>query len=486
MRNFKTTNHKSQINFVFRVFNLFGIWRLEFGASRHGGQALLTTVVFFLIISGAAVFAVSTVALSEVRSARGEKYSSQAYILAESGAEDMAYRVRNNKIYSSSETLVLNGMTTVTTVTTVGASKEIVARGDAASRIRSVKTVLSSGTGSSFIYGVQIGNGGLVMENTAQVNGSAYSNGPISGQNSPIITGDAFAAGTSGVSGPLTVNGHVQGYSLSNIIVGKAASSTTSIVGSTVGQHAWADTVSGSTIGWNAYYKTSVTDSTVGWQQIQISSAPVPLSTLSMPISDAELDTWEQEAAAGGTVSAPCPYKPVNDSSLGPVVINCDLDIDGTKTVTLTGAVWVKGKFSMENTAVLRLSASFGGLSGLIIADNPANRTTSSYVEIENTVQILGSGQAGSYIMIASRNNSAETGGVTVAADIKNSSSAAIYYAPHGEILLQNSVQLKEATAWRMRIKNSAQVTYESGLANVQFSSGPSGGWQIQTWREAQ
>jgi hypothetical protein len=88
--------------------------------------------------------------------------------------------------------------------------------------------------------------------------------------------------------------------------------------------------------------------------------------------------------------------------------------------------------------------------------------------------------------MVVSRNNSAEGGGGTDAIEVQNTSSAPIYYAPHGSVEIHNSAALKEVTAYKLEIRNSATVTYDSGLANVNFSSGPAGGYEIIHWKEVE
>lgn len=323
------------------------------------------------------------------------------------------------------------------------------------------------------------------MENTSKIIGSVYSNGNIIGNNSPEITGDAFAAASSGISNISSVGGDARANRIQNTGVGRNATSTTVIAGGSVGAHGYADAFSGGAINGNAYYKTLISaTTTVNGQRIQIVEAPTTLAELPMPISDVQLDAWEAEAAAGGTISSPCPYQPADGSAIGPVKVTCDVEIDGTKIVTLAGTLWVSGNFEIENSAQLKLAPSFGPLSGLVIADNPADRLSASKVSVENSARILGSGQAGSYIMVVSRNASAESGGSETAIDVKNSSATAIFYAPHGEILFQNNGQMKEATAWKLHTKNSVQVIYESGLNNVRFSGGPTGGWQIRSWGE--
>ena len=448
------------------------------------GQAMITMTIILLFVGLLTFFGISLVAVDETRIARRVLASEQSYFAAEAGVEDMAYRFKTGKQTPSSTVIFIGAVGATTTVTTVAGGKEIVSRGDALSAIRKAKSVLATTDGVSFVYGVQVGDGGIFMENTSKIIGSVYSNGNIIAQNEPEITGDAFAAVTSTISG-MTINGNTRANRFEENTIGGSATSSTVIYTGSVGGNAWADIFSGGTVNGNAYYRTSISaTTTVNGLRIQIAEAIPTLPKLNMPISDTELDQMEQEALAGGTVSSPCPYKPADGSTIGPKKINCDVEIDGTKIVTLAGTLWVSGNFKIKNSAQLKLAPSFGALSGVVVTDNPSNRLTSGKVEIDNTAQILGSGQAGSYIMVVSRNNSAESGGNETAIDVKNSSATAIYYAPHGEILFQNNGQMKEATAWKLHTKNSVQVIYESGLADVKFSSGPTGGWKIQSWTE--
>jgi hypothetical protein len=59
-------------------------------------------------------------------------------------------------------------------------------------------------------------------------------------------------------------------------------------------------------------------------------------------------------------------------------------------------------------------------------------------------------------------------------------------YAPHGELTLQNSADLRQITAYKIRLKNTANVTYETGLISTLFSSGPGGSWSIEDWQEVE
>ena len=57
-------------------------------------------------------------------------------------------------------------------------------------------------------------------------------------------------------------------------------------------------------------------------------------------------------------------------------------------------------------------------------------------------------------------------------------------YAAHGEIRIKQSLTLKEVTAYKIRLQNSAEVIYESGLASLLFTSGPGGGFEVSSWGE--
>jgi len=90
-----------------------------------------------------------------------------------------------------------------------------------------------------------------------------------------------------------------------------------------------------------------------------------------------------------------------------------------------------------------------------------------------------------SYIMVISRNESAEQGGAEKAILMEQSNGGSLLvYAGHGEINLQNNMELTEITAYRVRLQNLTEVNYDSGLASTVFTSGPGGSYVIDTWQE--
>lgn len=418
------------------------------------GQAIITVIIFFLFISLVIIFGLSVSAVSELKISKNLIRSKQSYSLAEAGAEDLAYRLKTGRQYDVNENLTIGGFTAaVSTVNLSGSEKEITSTADVFNLIRKVKIKLTTDFGVSFHYGVQVGDGGLVMENNSLVSGNVYSNGPISGFNSNLIKGSAVSAGPGGSVDGVHATSSVYSHNISN-----------------------------SVIDGDAYY-VNISGSTVGGVSYP-GSPDQPTSTL--PISDSMITDWEN-AAAVSTINFPCPYIINSDITLGPVKISCDLEIKGNPVVTLMGHIWINGDFIVSNSPVIRLDPSLGNKSIAIIADNPSDRLTSSKVELENSVIFQNSGVSGSYILVVSQNNSSESGGSEKAIEVENSATGDfLVYAGHGEILLKNNIDLKEATGYKIRLQNIASVFYETGLASLLFGSGPGGSYSISGWEEIQ
>ena len=169
---------------------------------RNRGQVVILAVILFSFGSFIFGSGVMSQVLSDTKAANNSIRSKQSYYLAESGIEDVIYRIVTNKSTSASETLSLGGSTTtIDTVDVGGGRKEITAEGDVTNLIRRITTeLITSTTGVSFFYGAQVGEGGLEMSNNSRIEGvggtvgNVYSNGPIVGSIGATITGDAVVA----------------------------------------------------------------------------------------------------------------------------------------------------------------------------------------------------------------------------------------------------------------------------------------------------
>jgi len=170
------------------------------------GYATLITVIFTTIISLTIIAGFSFFTLQEVNTNRAFIKSIESHYVSESGIEDGVWRVVTAKQIGASETLdVGNGMTTIT-VTSSANQRIVRSEGVRDNLQRNLQTTIDINTkGVNFVYGVQVGDGGVAMDTQSTITGSVYSNGDIIGDNNAKITGDAIVAG-----GNTSVNPDVQ------------------------------------------------------------------------------------------------------------------------------------------------------------------------------------------------------------------------------------------------------------------------------------
>ena len=421
------------------------------------GQVMLTIVVFFLSLSTVIVLGIANPVLKQVRISKDLIKSKTSYFAAEGSIEDFIYRLNTNKQVPASEVLTLAGASITTTVTNTATGKQIIALATVNNHVRKMQADIELGNGIAFHYGVQSGEGGFVLQNSSTITGNVFSNGPIVGGGN-YIYGDIVSSGPSGLIDGIHATG-------------------------TAWAHNIRETGSPTIIDKDAYYVSK--DSGVAVTGVSHPGNP-DQNSIPLPISDDQISEWKTEAASGGNATCSSgKYTISSNITIGPKKIPCDLEISGTPTVTLNGHLWVTGDITIQNSAILRVSSSLGNASVAIIADNPSNRTSSSKIDLKNSVQFFGSGSVNSFIFLVSQNNSAESGGSEYAIEMDNSATGkVVLYAGHGLININNSASLKEVTAYKIVLKNSANITYDTGLPSVLFESGPAGGYDVTTWKE--
>jgi hypothetical protein len=276
----------------------------------------------------------------------------------------------------------------------------------------------------------------------------------------------------------------------------------TSIDGMLVTGDAHANTILNSQVCGNAYYNT-IDSTSYSFLNAPGSPCPTPYTpgtaftpyadppSVAMPISDANISAWETDAVAGGTIAGP--YSPATGTHIGPKKItgNLNLNTNGA-TYYIDGPIWVVGNIDISNNVKIILNPSFGTLSTMIIADDPANRSTVGTISVKNGVDVCGSAgynsgtnacnpSNGSYIMLLSTYSGSDK-----AITLENGSDGAIFYTSAGKIEVEQTASAKQVTGYEVELENNATITYESGLANVQFSAGPSASFEINSWREVQ
>lgn len=546
------------------------------------------------------------------QSARYSLQDVQAINIAEAGL-DKAIASLNKTAGSyngESETVFGEGVYDVTVATIDASNKKITATGYIPSKTtpkvkRVVSMQITKDAGASFSYGVQTGQGGLMMSNNARVIGSVYSNGNITMNNGSQITGDAIVAGgtqptanqstacvnpncadylfgkqvsgqniydvaqsfqpnTTAVinkvslnlkktgnpsdatvrilgnnngspnknnviaSGTLTANlvttqyGFVdvtfatnptinantiywividgsnnssnywswsndisQGYNLGSpkwssnwqasnpvwtniagdfdfmIYLGGVATFITGANNAVIGGSAKANTLINLNVSGGAYYQTI--NSVTAGSYHPGSTDPSPAN---MPISEANIQAWKDTALANGIQSgniSNCPGTLSSKKYVG------DVDLSNNCITTITDPVWITGDLELDNGSEIRLNPSYGVNSGVIIVDGK--------IKLSNNGKFKGSGSSGSFLLALSTYDSRTNGVVAIESD--NGSNSSILYAGNGIIKLSNNAALVEVTGWKLEMDNGSTVTYNSGLASMLFTSGPSGNFSM-------
>lgn len=239
----------------------------------------------------------------------------------------------------------------------------------------------------------------------------------------------------------------------------------------------------------NLFVDTTVHGSSCPNQYCVIDSPPRE----EMPISAGVIETWRSGATAGGIINGNCGDGGVaeciieDDATLylGPKKINGNLVLTKKQKLIVTGTLYLTGYLDIDSSsgAEIKCDPSYAASSCVVVAD--------SWVHIQNNVIFGGSGVTGSFIMILSSLAGCNGGGATSpcthhngAMDLHNNASGAIFYASDSMIHLHNGVNATEIVAYKLELDQVATITYDQGLANALFSSGPSGGWDITNWEE--
>lgn len=565
------------------------------------GLVMINTLV---IVSGSQLFSQNT---------NYTVQASQALNLAEAGVDKAlaSLNATGGSYNGELETFLGGGSFSVTITTPSGNTKVIESTGYIPSKDnpkvkRTIKINAGKGVGISFVYGVQVGEGGLQMAETSKVEGSVYSNGNIEMDNNAKITGDAYVAGgiaavadqqsdcappnctdfifgknvagnnrldiaqsfrlgssnylgkvelklkKVGSPSDITVrimedkNGQPDkgevltlGTLSASLVTGQygfaevtfntapfLSSNTTywimldtsldgsnfwawsadSLQGYTGGSPSWSPDWQAGNPSWNAIsadlgfkaylggvptyilggnhgstiegnaYANALRDLTVGggayYQTVENVSAgsnhpdsPDP-SPKTMPVSDTNIAAWKTAASEAGIYSgniSTC------RSQLGPGQYIGDVTFPIGCIVTIIDPVWITGNLRLNNGAHLQLDASYGSTSGVVITDGT--------IKLSQNNKILSLGTAGSYLMAVSTFDSRSNGQTAI--EVENSSNEGILYSPYGIAEIENTNEISELTAWKVKLSNGVEISYDTGLSSAYFSSGPSGAYSL-------
>lgn len=420
-----------------------------FNLRKKNGIVVFYVLILILVVMLGIGVGIFVLTRGEQKILRNITKSTQAYYTAEAGIEDALLRLVKNMNSSNLYSLnVANSTATIEVSDIIGGSRTITSEGNVIDRIRKIQIVYQINSEEvSFYYGAQIGDGGIEMGNNAEVNGNVFSNGNVVAGVNAEITGTA-----------------------------KVAQTGNYIDGGIIGEDAFVDICKNSTIG-DALTCASSTNCTAA----SIETLTEEIATSSLPVSEEQITKWKSDALSGGTTSDYILDGKVTDY-LGPKKITGNMTLDNKATLIMTGTIWVMGDITVKNGAGIRLDpSSYAGQGGILVADGKIN--------IRPGVALEGSGEEGSYLLLVSTNASLDK--LAPAINIDNTTIGGIFYTPNsydgrngGLIVIKNNVSTRQVTGYKVYLEENAVITYEYGLQDAEFSSGPGGSWKVSSWKE--
>ncbi len=416
---------------------------------KQKGFAAIFVVILILSIFIIISMGLFVTTLSQQVIANNNVRSTQSYYAAEAGIEDTLFLItRGFPISENYQLIVGQASVDITISEDIGGSRNILSEGNLSGRIRKVETTFSVLADKiRFHYGAHVGEGGIEMQNNSIVQGNVFSNGSIiRTDGNPKITGTAIIAGNGNRIFRIIVDGDVRTDICEN----------------------------SSNISGKLYYRTSMVGcSASGGHEVLTEE----IEQIDLPISKEQIDTWKEDAEEGDTMFG---NYTINSGThfLGPTKIEGNLTVQSGTKLRITGTIWVTGKIEVHggNTEITLDPNSYGRNGGMIIADGQIN--------ISGTPKILGTGLAGSYLMLISEFDSTENNELAIKSI--DSPKLDILYARIGKISFEDTIELREVNAWGLKMIDGSKIIYESGLANAAFSSGPGGAWNVISWKEVE
>jgi hypothetical protein len=199
--------------------------------------------------------------------------------------------------------------------------------------------------------------------------------------------------------------------------------------------------------------------------------------TVPYPISDGNIEDWKEQATAGGATTT-VNIGGVTSRTLGPIKINGDLIVGASGKLYITGPIYVTGIIKFEGASKVYVDPSLGSASGVMVSDGA--------VDIGGSAAVYGSGTAGSYVFLISNKTCTTVSNCSSNPSIKveGAAGAVVLNATRGSVKFSGSAGARAVVAKMMIMEGATSLVYETGLADVNFSSGPSGSWVRQSWKE--
>jgi hypothetical protein len=201
-------------------------------------------------------------------------------------------------------------------------------------------------------------------------------------------------------------------------------------------------------------------------------------SSLTFPFSDANVQDWKDSAAALGTRNGDLTLGGSVSTTTNGMKINGNLTVGASARLILNGPLYVTGTVTVSGAGRIQLNSTLGASSSYIVSDGK--------MDISASGALQGSGNAASYLVLVTTSGCGGTTSCsgTAAVTVSGDAGAVVLLAPNGRIDFTGSARAKGAVAYGMSLTGSTNLIYESGLTDINFTSGPSGAWSVDTWKE--
>lgn len=257
-------------------------------------------------------------------------------------------------------------------------------------------------------------------------------------------------------------------------------------------QNTYVNTITQSWIDGDAYYQIIDDKTTVSG--VKHPDSPDPPNK-DLPISYAQIQDWEKAACCdtGSGCKPECiytgDYTPAEGVFLGPIKIEGNLIFPSNSDdnpIIINGPIWVTGNISASNSAGIKLKENLEH-GYPIIADNPNDQTNYGKIELSNNVITQDSVQGGKLLFISTNKSLNENNpAIWLYNNVNKDEAQSIIYTLYGVIKVENNAKFIEVTGYAIHMENNAEIVYEEGLINSNFSSGPGGGWEAVKWKETE
>ncbi len=240
---------------------------------------------------------------------------------------------------------------------------------------------------------------------------------------------------------------------------------------------AYANTIENLIIGGDAYYQTIANSSVAGISHSGQADQPPKV----FPISDANVTDWKKQAGDCDSSLNNCQNVLTGDitncvNTLGSnnpskpgIKIEGSINFNSGCRVTVKSPIWITGDLTLNSNNIFTLDSSYNETSGVIIVGGK--------VTINTTNHFNGTGIGSSLLMVLTEYDS-RTDGVDAIA-VNSNGNTGVYYASTGIINPGTGNSFKELTAWKIRLINSSEIDYETGLSSTLFTSGPGGAYSL-------